>query len=88
MSRGTVKFFNETKWFGFIKYEGEDREIFVHTTEVFVHAADEDVSEEEMRRKQGVLRENDFVEFTEAEGQNGKGPQAADVRRIEADQAA
>jgi cold shock CspA family protein len=35
-----------------------------------------------MQEKQGSLRENDVVEFGEGEGQNGKGPQAVDVRRI------
>jgi len=48
-----------------------------------VHGANDEVSEEEMQRKQGVLQENDTVEFIEIEGQNGKGPQAANVRRIE-----
>ena len=30
MSRGTVKFFNETKGFGFIAEEGSGKEHFVH----------------------------------------------------------
>ena len=30
MSKGTVKFFNETKGFGFIKEEGSNSEHFVH----------------------------------------------------------
>jgi len=32
MSNGTVKFFNETKGFGFIKEEGSSTEYFVHAT--------------------------------------------------------
>ncbi len=32
MSTGTVKFFNETKGFGFIKVDGSDEEIFVHVS--------------------------------------------------------
>jgi len=32
MKKGTVKFFNATKGFGFIKVEGTDQEIFVHVT--------------------------------------------------------
>ncbi len=32
MKKGTVKFFNATKGFGFIKVEGTDEEIFVHVT--------------------------------------------------------
>jgi CspA family cold shock protein len=32
MKNGTVKFFNETKGFGFIKVEGSNEEIFVHVT--------------------------------------------------------
>lgn len=30
MSKGTVKFFNDTKGFGFITEEGSNREHFVH----------------------------------------------------------
>ncbi|MCC6181929.1 MAG: cold shock domain-containing protein [Bacteroidia bacterium] len=32
MNTGTVKFFNETKGFGFIKENGTDKEYFVHAT--------------------------------------------------------
>lgn len=32
MNKGTVKFFNETKGFGFIKEEDSDKEYFVHVT--------------------------------------------------------
>jgi len=32
MNKGTVKFFNETKGFGFIKDEETDKEYFVHVT--------------------------------------------------------
>lgn len=32
MNKGTVKFFNETKGFGFIKDEESSKEYFVHST--------------------------------------------------------
>ncbi len=32
MSKGTVKFFNDSKGFGFITEEGSDKEYFVHVT--------------------------------------------------------
>ena len=32
MSKGTVKFFHDTKGFGFINEEGVDKEHFVHVT--------------------------------------------------------
>lgn len=32
MKTGTVKFFNVTKGFGFIKFDDSDQEIFVHVT--------------------------------------------------------
>lgn len=32
MEKGTVKFFNQTKGFGFIKIEGTGKEIFVHVS--------------------------------------------------------
>jgi cold shock protein len=32
MKNGIVKFFNETKGFGFIKIDGTDQEVFVHVS--------------------------------------------------------
>ncbi len=32
MNKGTVKFFNETKGFGFISEEGTEKDHFVHVT--------------------------------------------------------
>ena len=32
MEKGIVKFFNETKGFGFIKMSSSDKEVFVHVT--------------------------------------------------------
>ena len=32
MNKGTVKFFNESKGFGFIVDEGDNKEYFVHVT--------------------------------------------------------
>lgn len=42
MKRGTVKFFNHSKGFGFIKVEGTDEEVFFHISNV-----KEDVQENE-----------------------------------------
>jgi len=34
MKKGTVKFFNSNKGFGFIKVDGSEEELFVHKSEV------------------------------------------------------
>lgn len=34
METGTVKFFNETKGFGFIKVNGSSQEVFVHVSDL------------------------------------------------------
>ncbi|MFQ5354223.1 MAG: cold-shock protein [Thermodesulfobacteriota bacterium] len=66
MAQGKVKWFNETKGFGFIQQEsGED--VFVHYSEI---------------QGEGfkTLNEGDDVEFEVTEGP--KGPQASNVSRL------
>lgn len=55
MSTGTVKFFNETKGFGFITPEDGGKDIFVHISAI----------------EQGQLSDGDKVEFEIGEGQKG-----------------
>ena len=52
---GTVKFFNETKGFGFIRDNADGKEYFVHITGV----------------KETTLNENDEVSFDLVEGKKG-----------------
>jgi len=56
MLTGTVKFFNETKGFGFITPENGGQDIFVHVTDL-------------MDAK--TLRERDRVQYEEAQGRKG-----------------
>ncbi len=66
MVRGRVKWFNESKGFGFISREGGD-DLFVH------HSS---ISGEGFK----TLQENEEVEFEVGPGR--KGEQAVNVRRV------
>jgi CspA family cold shock protein len=66
VEKGTVKWFNDAKGFGFIKRE-QGPDVFVHHTAI---------QAEGFRS----LAEGDQVEFEVTQGQ--KGPQAANVRKI------
>ncbi|GLY47308.1 cold-shock protein [Lentzea sp. NBRC 102530] len=67
MTRGTVKWFNGTKGFGFIAPESGGPDLFVHRTEVRDYDS-------------GGIPDNQLVEFEV--GQGAKGPQAVSVRML------
>ncbi len=64
MAKGTVKWFNDTKGYGFIKAE-DGQEVFVHQTEIKVDGY-------------RTLAEGSRVEFETTQGP--KGPKATNVR--------
>lgn len=66
MATGTVKWYNETKGFGFIVPDDGGAELFVHRTAL----------------NGGAVQEGQKVEFNLSEGRAGKGPQAVDVRAV------
>ncbi|MBL6991445.1 MAG: cold-shock protein [Bacteriovoracaceae bacterium] len=55
MSTGTVKFFNETKGFGFITPDDGGKDLFVHASGI----------------EQGQLNDGDKVDYEIGEGQKG-----------------
>ena len=59
MSTGTVKFFNTSKGFGFIRPDDGSKDVFVHISAV-------------ERSGLGTLSENQKVSFEIQQGQNGK----------------
>ncbi len=64
---GTVKWFNDTKGFGFITPEGGDKDCFVHHTAIVAEGF-------------RTLSEGDKVEFDITQG--AKGPTAENVAKI------
>lgn len=67
MATGTVKWFNDSKGFGFIVQDGEGPDVFVHHTAILAQG-------------HRTLHENQKVEFDIQQGP--KGPQAANVRAV------
>lgn len=65
--RGTVKWFNATKGYGFIAPEGSTKDVFVHVTEV-------------QKANLNNLNQGDILEFDMAMGKNGR-ESAANLRK-------
>ncbi len=67
MSEGKVKWFNESKGFGFIEPDGSGQDVFVHYSSI---------SDNGFK----TLKEGDRVSFEVSQG--NKGPQASNVVKI------
>lgn len=67
LTKGTVKWFNASKGYGFVNAEGSATDIFVHYSSI------------EMEGYKS-LKEGEEVEFELVEGP--KGPQAQNIRRL------
>lgn len=67
MTRGTVKWFNDSKGFGFITPEDGSKDVFVHHSAIAMQGFK-------------TLTEGQTVEFDIVQGQ--KGPAAANVRPV------
>ncbi len=66
---GTVKFFNQTKGFGFITPDQGGKDVFVHVTAV-------------ERSGLGTLDEGMRVSFETEPDKRGKGPKAVDLQAV------
>lgn len=67
MAKGTVKFFNDQKGFGFITPDDGGKDLFVHHTNIEASGF-------------RTLEDNQRVEYVSAQGK--KGPEATQVRPI------
>ena len=56
MKKGTVKFFNQSKGFGFIREEEENKDYFVHLTGVIGTIKDGDAVEFELEEDKKGMR--------------------------------
>ena len=65
---GLVKFFNESKGYGFINPDEGDKDIFVHVSGLV--------------NQRDLIRENDRVQFDTEDDNKGKGAKAVNVERI------
>ena len=65
--KGTVKFFNQSKGFGFITPDDGGKDVFVHITAV-------------ERSNVGPLAENMRVSFETEPDKRGKGPKAVNLQ--------
>lgn len=64
--KGTIKFFNEAKSFGFVTAE-DGKEYFVHKSALEAGT---------------TLKEKDSITFDVEEGKEGKGPKAINVKKV------
>ena len=67
MATGTVKWFNDSKGFGFISVDGESKDVFVHNTAIQMSGY-------------RTLSEGQKVQFEVVQG--AKGPAAENVRAV------
>ena len=68
--QGTVKFFNASKGYGFIKPEDGEKDIFVHISAVEQSGL-------------GNLEEGQKISFELEPDRKGKGPKAIDLKLVE-----
>ncbi len=67
---GIVEFFKDDKGYGFIRPDDGGKDVFVHHSCIQMDGFKS-------------LRRGDKVEYEYVEDPNGKGPRAADVKRVE-----